>query len=83
MSEDPEVTKLKAEIAELEASLSTATLSASNVREKAGGFSKDAYVRLAAEADNFKKTRLRSSKDSGEGVERREADGWREGRMGL
>eukprot|EP00520_Triparma_pacifica_P015873 CAMPEP_0118655064 /NCGR_PEP_ID=MMETSP0785-20121206/12722_1 /TAXON_ID=91992 /ORGANISM="Bolidomonas pacifica, Strain CCMP 1866" /LENGTH=364 /DNA_ID=CAMNT_0006547763 /DNA_START=17 /DNA_END=1111 /DNA_ORIENTATION=- len=62
--EDPEIKALKEEIAELTTKLSASQLKASTIRSKASGFSKDSYVRLAAEADNFKKVRARSGKQS-------------------
>ncbi|GMI45533.1 hypothetical protein TrCOL_g7764 [Triparma columacea] len=62
--EDPEIVALKETIASLTSSLTSSQLKASSIRSKASGFSKDSYVRLAAEVDNFKKTRTSSSKNS-------------------
>ncbi|GMI11827.1 hypothetical protein TrRE_jg4264 [Triparma retinervis] len=39
-------------------------MKASSIRDDAKGYSKDAYVRLAAEADNFKKNRAKTGKQS-------------------
>ncbi|GMI23571.1 hypothetical protein TeGR_g2488 [Tetraparma gracilis] len=53
--EDPEVTSLKADISKLNADLAALQLQASSLRSQSQRYSKDGYVRLAAEVDNFKK----------------------------
>mmetsp|Transcript_14791 Transcript_14791/g.27370 ORF Transcript_14791/g.27370 Transcript_14791/m.27370 type:complete len:356 (+) Transcript_14791:148-1215(+) len=63
--EDPEITALKAEIKKLEQSISANQLKASTIRNEASGFSKDAYVRLAAEADNYKRKNADRGKETG------------------
>jgi molecular chaperone GrpE (heat shock protein) len=63
--QDPEITALKAEIKKLEQSISANQLKASTIRNEASGFSKDAYVRLAAEADNYKRKNADRGKETG------------------
>ncbi|GMI13663.1 hypothetical protein TrLO_g8573 [Triparma laevis f. longispina] len=63
--EDPEVTALKAEIKSLESQISTNQLKTTTLKTTTSTFSKDAYVRLAAEFDNYKRKNVDRGKDTG------------------